>query len=85
MLAEMAGIRSCHNTYMFLARHLYILRPLRKAISSQLALFAFERLSLKAPIFEGEGTSNEEVVLRNILYRYMGTCVELYRMAKNAI
>ena len=63
----MAGIRSCHNTYMFLARNLYILRPLRKAISSQLALFAFERLSLKAPIFEGEGTNNEEVVLRNIL------------------
>ena len=81
----MAGIRSCHNTYMFLARNLYILRPLRKAISSQLALFAFERFSLKAPIFEGEGTSNEEVVLRNILYRYMGTCVELYRMAKKAI
>ena len=61
----MAGIRSCHNTYMFLARNLYILRPLRKAISLQLALFAFERLSLKAPIFEGEGTSNEEVVLHN--------------------
>ena len=81
----MAGIRSCHNTYMFLARNLYILRPLRKAISSPLALFSFERLSLKAPIFEGEGTSNEEVVLRNILYRHMGTCVELYRMAKNAI
>ena len=81
----MAGIRSCHNTYMFLARNLYILRPLRKAISSQLTLFSFERLSLKAPIFEGEGTNNEEVVLRNILYRYMGMCVELYRMAKNAI
>ena len=70
---------------MFLARNLYILRPLRKAISSQLALFSFECLSLKAPIFEGEGTSNEEVVLRNILYRHMGTCVELYRMVKNAI
>ena len=70
---------------MFLARNLYILRPLRKTISSQLALSSFEHLSLKAPIFEGEGTSNEEVVLRNILYRYMGTCVELYRMAKNAI
>ena len=70
---------------MLLARNLYILRPLRKAISSQLALFAFERLSLKAMIFEGEGTSNEEVVLRNILYRHMGTCVELYRMVKNAI
>jgi len=70
---------------MLLARNLYILRPLRKAISSQLALFFFERLSLKAPIFEGEGTSNEEVVLRNILYRHMGTCVELYRMVKNAI
>ena len=81
----MAGIRSCHNTYTFPARNLYILRPLRKAFSSQLALFAFERLSLKAPIFEGEGTSNEELVLRNILYRYMGTCVELYRMAKNVI
>ena len=70
---------------MLLARNLYILRPLRKAISSQLALFAFERLSLKATIFEGEGTSNEEVVLRNILYRHMGTCVELYMMVKNAI
>ena len=44
------------------------MRPLRKAISSQLALFSFERLSLKAPIFEGEGTSNEEVVLRNGLF-----------------
>ena len=61
------------------------METIAKAISSQLALFAFERLSLKAPIFEGEGTSNEEVVLRNILYRYMGTCVELYRMVKNAI
>jgi len=45
---------------------------LRKAISSQLALSAFELLSLKTPIFEGrrgkkreEGTSNEEVGLRN--------------------
>ena len=54
---------------MPLARNLYILRPLRKAISSQLALFSFERFSLKAPIFEGEGTSNEEVVLRNGLNR----------------
>ena len=61
------------------------METIAKAISSQLALFAFERLSLKAPIFEGEGTSNEEVVLRNILYRHMGTCVELYRMATNAI
>ena len=84
----MAGIRSCHNTYTFPARNLYILRPLRKAISSQLALFAFERLSLKAPIFEGEGTSNEEVVLRNgpmYMYWYMSMWVELYRMAKKAI
>ena len=71
---------------MLLARNLYILRPLRKAISSQLALFAFERLSLKAPIFEGEGTSNEEVGLRSILiYRCMDASVELYRMAKKAI
>ena len=70
---------------MLLTRNLYILRLLRKAISSQHALFSFERFSLKAPIFEGEGTSNEEVVLRNILYRHMGTCVELYRMATNAI
>ena len=62
-----------------------IVRPLCKAIPSQLALFSFERFSLKAPIFEGEGTSNEEVVLRNLLCRYMGTCVELYRMVKNAI
>ena len=29
------------------------MRPLRKAISSQLALSSFELLSLKAPIFEG--------------------------------
>ena len=70
---------------MLLTRNLYILRLLRKAISSQLALFSFERFSLKAPIFEGEGTSNEEVVLRNILYRHMGTCVELYRNKAKAI
>ena len=61
------------------------METIAKAISSQLALSSFELLSLKTPIFEGEGTSNEEVVLRNILYRYMGTCVELYRMAKKAI
>ena len=37
--------------------------------------------------FRGEeGTSNEEVVLRNVLiYRRMGSRVELYRMAKKAI
>ncbi len=29
--------------------------------------------------------SNEEVVLRNGLNRYMGVWVELYRMAKKAI
>ncbi len=82
----MAGIRSCHNTYMFLARNLYILRPLRKAISSQLALFSFERLSLKAPIFEERRSSNEEVVLRNgLIIGIWVRGVELYRMAKNAI
>ena len=85
MLAEMAGIRSCHNTYMFLARNLYILRPLRKAISSQLTLSSFELLSLRLRFSREEGTSNEEVGLRKGLYRYMGACVELYRMAKNAI
>ena len=79
----MAGIRSCHNTYMFLARNLYILRPLRKAISSQLALFSFERLSLKAPIFEERRSSNEEVVLRNgLIIGIWVRGVELYRMAK---
>ena len=62
------------------------MRPLRKAISSQLALFSFELLSLKTPIFKGEGTSNEEVGLRNgSIYRYMGAWVELYRMAEKAI
>jgi len=29
------------------------MRPLRKAISSQLAVSSFELLSLKTPIFEG--------------------------------
>jgi len=71
---------------MFLARNLYILRPLRKAISSQLALFSFERLSLKAPIFEERRSSNEEVVLRNgLIIGIWVRGVELYRMAKNAI
>jgi len=32
---------------------LVIRRPLRKAISSQLALSSFEPLSLKTPIFKG--------------------------------
>ena len=32
---------------------LVIRRPLRKAISSQLALSSFELLSLKTPIFKG--------------------------------
>ena len=58
---------------------------MRKALSSQLALSSFELLSLKTPIFEGEGTSNEEVGLRNILYRYMSAGAELYRIAKKAI
>ena len=38
---------------------------MRKALSSQLALSSFELLSLKTLIFEAEGTSNEEVGLRN--------------------
>ena len=49
----------------------YLMRPLRKAISSQLALFSFELLSLKTPISRKGGASNEEVVLRNGLNRYM--------------
>ena len=61
------------------------LRPLRKAISSQLALSSIELLSLKPLISEEEGTSNEDVGLSNGLHRYMSTWVELYRMAKKAI
>ncbi len=34
-------------------RAIFKVRPLRKAISLQLALFSFEPLSLKTPIFEG--------------------------------
>ena len=45
--------------------------PLRKAISSQLALSSFELLSLKPPISEEDGTSNEDVGLSNGLNRYM--------------
>ena len=49
------------------------MRPLHKTISSQLALSSFELLNLKPPIFEEEGTSNEEVGLRNgPIYRCMG-------------
>ena len=63
-----------------------ILRPLCKAIPSQLALSSFELLNLKAPIFEERRSSNGEVGLRNSpIYRYMGAWVELYRMAKQAI
>ena len=59
---------------------------MRKALSSQLALSSFEHLSLKTLIFEAEGTSNEEVGLRNgLIYWYMDVWVELYRMAKKAI
>ena len=61
------------------------MRPLRKALSSQLALSSFGLLSLKTPILREEGTSNEEVGLHNGLNRDMGTWVELYRMTKNAI
>ena len=43
-----------------------LLSPLRKAISSQLALSSFELLSLKTR-FSGDGdTSNEEVGLHNV-------------------
>ena len=42
-----------------------ILRLLRKAIPSQLALSSFELLNLKAPIFEERRSSNGEVGLRN--------------------
>ena len=50
----------------------FLLRiPLRKAISSQLALSSFELLSLKPPISEEDGTSNEDVGLSNGLNRYM--------------
>ena len=52
------------------------MRPLRKALSSQLALSSFGLLSLKTPILREEGTSNEEVGLHNGL---------LYRMPKKAI
>ena len=48
-----------------------LLSPLRKAISSQLALSSFELLSLKPPISEEDGTSNEDVGLSNGLNRYM--------------
>ena len=41
------------------------LRPLRKAISSQLALSSFELLSLKTRFPREEGTSNEEAGLHN--------------------
>ena len=46
---------------------LVIRRPLRKGISSQLALSSFKLLSLKTPIFKGKGMSNEEVTLHNSL------------------
>ena len=62
-----------------------LLSPLRKAISSQLVLSAFEALRLRLQFSREEGTSNEEVFLRNGLHRYMSTWVELYRMAKKAI
>ena len=52
------------------------MRPLRKALSSQLALSSFGLLSLKTPILREEGTSNEEMGLHNGL---------LYRMPKKAI
>ena len=44
------------------------MRPLRKALSSQLALSSFGLLSLKTPILREEGTSNEEVGLHNVSY-----------------
>ena len=53
---------------------LVIRRPLRKDISSQLALSSFKLLSLKTPISRGEGMSNEEVTLYNSLIQVYG-CV----------
>ena len=63
-----------------------ILRSLRKAIPSQLALSSFELLSLKTPIFEERRPSNGGVGLRNALIIGIWVRgVELYRMAKQAI
>ena len=63
-----------------------ILRSLRKAIPSQLALSSFELLNLKAPIFEERRSSNGEVGLRYALIIGIWVRgVELYRMAKQAI
>ena len=47
------------------------METIAKAISSQLALSSFELLSLKPPISEEDGTSNEDVGLSNGLNRYM--------------
>ena len=55
-----------------------LLSPLRKAISSQLALSSFGLLSLRLRFPRREGTSNEGVELHNGLNRYMSTWVELY-------
>ena len=63
-----------------------ILRPLCKAIPSQLALPSFELLNLKTPIFERRRSSNGEVGLRNgLIIGIWVRGVELYRMAKEAI
>ena len=63
-----------------------ILRSLRKAIPSQLALSSFELLNLKAPIFKERRSSNGEVGLRNgLIIGIWVRGVELYRMAKQAI
>ena len=42
------------------------METIAKAISSQLALSSFELLSLKPPISEEEGTSNQEVISHNV-------------------
>ena len=60
-------------------------RAKHKAISSQLALSSFGLLSLKTRFPKEEGTSNEVMKRRAcimVLCRYIGACVELYRVAK---
>ena len=58
-----------------------------RSLTSTASFFLLRLLSLKTPLFwGGEGTSNEEVGLRNAVM--IGICVrgvELYRMAKKAI
>ena len=64
----------------------YLLRLLRKAISSQLALLSFELLSLKTSIFEGKEVRVMKRWSCAMVSIGIWMCeVELYRMAKNAI